>query len=152
MRPLKNKTDIKKRQKDMNRNEWLVRPQELVLPGIGYGNHRSHLIRFPSLKNHFPVLPVQYLKAVASYTLASLLLSRKCKCKSGCLLYHGQEWKFRRYWFWSEFLLFGFYFIPFDQVPSASFHLYSLTSEFIIGTLDISEIGVLLFILLVMLD
>ena len=109
----------------MNRNEWIVRPQELVLPGIGYGNRRSHLICFPSLKNHFPVLPVQYLKAVASFTLASLLLSRKCKCKSGCLLYHGQEWKFRRYWFWSEFLLFGFYFISFDQVPSSSFHLYS---------------------------
>ena len=118
----------------------------------GYGNRRSHLICFPSLKDHFPMLPVQYLKAVASYTLASLLLSRKCKCKSGCLLYHGQEWKFRTYWFWSEFLLFGFYFISFDQVPSASFHLYPLTSEFLIGTLDISEIGVLLLILLMMLN
>ena len=36
--------------------------------------------------------------------------------------------------------------------PSASFHLYSLTSEFLIGTLDISKIGVLLLILLMMLD
>ena len=50
------------------------------------------------------------------------------------------------------------YYLAFTSFPLIkSLHLVftyipSLTSEFIIGTLDISEIGVLLLILLVMLD